>query len=121
MKIGGKVFTPCICYEAKEVLAPTIEKLVREGKARIYEERVYFQNGKVLEKKAEPEQAKSCKECDNNLGKGKCLGSSENGLVDTTGELKCFEKKGKKGKKVPTVDTVEDIPSPEEIADNEEF
>ena len=110
IKIAGKVFTPCICYEVKEVLVPTIEKLVAEGKARTYPERVFFQNGKVIEKK--------CEVCDNNLGKGVCLGNSKNEMVDTTGELKCFEKKGKKKEKtVPAVDTVEDIPSPEEIAD----
>ena len=31
---------------------PTIDKLVAERKARKYETKVYFQNGKVLEKKA---------------------------------------------------------------------
>lgn len=49
LKIAGKVYTPCICYEAGEVLKPTIEKLVAEGKAYTYPQRVFFQNGKVLE------------------------------------------------------------------------
>ena len=89
IKIAGKVYSPCICYEAKEVLAPTIEKLAKDGKARIHEERVYFQNGKILEKKVVVEEK---------------------------------PKKTKKEKAVPAVDTVEeDIPSPEEIADNEDF
>lgn len=113
IKIGNKVYTPCICYEAGEMLAPTIEKLVRDGKARIHNNRVFFQNGKILEKKAdEPD----CDKCDNNLGKGYCAGNSKNGLVDTTGEGKCFEKskKSKSEKKAPVDD---EIPSPEEIAD----
>lgn len=52
IKIAGKVYSPCICYEAKEALIPTIEKLVADGKAYSFKERVYFQNGKVLEKKS---------------------------------------------------------------------
>ena len=70
---------------------PTIEKLVKEDKAYTYPKKVFFQNGKVLEK--------NCDECDNNLGCGACTGNSKNGMVDTTGELKCFEKKNKKSKK----------------------
>jgi hypothetical protein len=117
VKIAGKVYSPCICYALPETLRPTIEKLIKEGKAYTYDHKVFFQNGKVLEKK-ESKKTDSCEECDNSLGNGKCLGSSKNGLVDTTGEHKCFEKKGKKEKKVPRADTVVDIPSPEEIADN---
>ncbi len=97
IKIADKVYSPCICYEAKEALIPTIEKLVADGKAYSFKERVYFQNGKVLVKKAEPKQAVPCV------------------------EHKFSEKKGKKEKKVPQADTVIDIPSPEEIADNEDF
>lgn len=52
MKIGGKVYIPCICYDLPDVLVPTVDKLVAEGKARKYETKVYFQNGKVLDKKA---------------------------------------------------------------------
>ena len=120
-KIAGKVYIPCVCYSLPDVLKATIEKMVAEEKAYIYEHKVFFQNGKVLEKKEEPKNDETCEKCDNFLGKGKCSGNSKNGLVDTTGELKCFEKKGKKEKKekpLPTV--VEDIPSPEEIADNAE-
>lgn len=87
VKIANKVFVPCVCYEANEVLAPTIEKLVAEGKAYSFKERVYFQNGKVLEKKEEPKHE----------DKGK------------------KERKEKKEKTLLTV--AEDIPSPEEIAD----
>lgn len=48
LKISGKVYTPCICYVLTENLIPTIKKLVNEGKATIYKEKVAFQNGKVL-------------------------------------------------------------------------
>ena len=115
VKIAGKTYTPCICYTAPDYLKATVDKMVAEGKAYIYDHKVAFQNGKVIEKKAE----NKCEVCDNNLGKGVCSGNSENGMVDTTGELKCFEKKGKKKEKaVPQNDTVEDIPSPEEIAED---
>lgn len=96
IKIADKVYSPCICYEAKEALIPTIEKLVADGKAYSFKERVYFQNGRVLVKKV-PQ------------------------LDTVSEEPKCFEKKGKKEKKVTQIDTVTDIPSPEEIADNEDF
>ncbi len=52
MKIGGKVYIPCICYDLPDVLVPTVDKLVSENKARKYDKPVFFQNGKVLEKKA---------------------------------------------------------------------
>ena len=108
VKIAGKVYTPCVCYALDDFLTATVEKMVKEDKARVYDHKVFFQNGKVIEKKKED----TCEECSNNLGGGICTGDSNNGLVDTTGELKCFEKKGKKAKKE------KEIPSPEEIADN---
>lgn len=86
VKIAGKVYTPCICYALPETIRPTIEKLAKEGKAYIYEHKVFFQNGKVLEKKEVVKES----------------------LTTDTG------KKTKKGKK----EVEEDIPSPEEIADN---
>jgi hypothetical protein len=55
IKIAGKVYTPCICYALPEVLLPTVNKLVNEGKAYIYDHKVAFQNGKVLVKKVETE------------------------------------------------------------------
>lgn len=83
VKIGSRTYIPCICYLAKEDLVPVIEKLVAEGKACTYPERVFFQNGRVLEKKS--------------------------AVKDT---LTAKTKKAKKETKE------EDIPSPEEIADN---
>lgn len=84
VKIAGKVYTPCICYPLPDFLRATIEKMVKEEKAYIYDHKVAFQNGKVLEKKAEAKPAET--------------------------------KKSKKAKKEETKE--EDIPSPEEIADN---
>ena len=103
IKIAGKVYSPCICYEAKEALIPTIEKLVAENKAYSFKERVYFQNGKVLEKKAVVKKS---------------------AIKDT---LTANTKKTKKEKTVLVKDVkglaeeAEIIPSPEEIADNEGF
>lgn len=51
MKIGDKIYKPCICYKVTKDLQLTIDKLVAEGKAYEYETEVFFQNGKVLEKK----------------------------------------------------------------------
>lgn len=51
VKIAGKVYTPCICYPLSEFLTPTINKMVEEGKAVIYKDKVFFQNGRVLVKK----------------------------------------------------------------------
>lgn len=89
-KIAGKVYTPCVCYPLPDVLKPTIDKMIKEGKAYIYNNKVFFQNGKVLEKKAEVEEVKP----------------------DNT-------KKSKKAKK-EEIKEEDEIPSPEEIADNVE-
>lgn len=51
VKIAGKVYVPCICYALPDVLAPTVNKMVEEGKAVIYKDKVFFQNGRVLVKK----------------------------------------------------------------------
>lgn len=48
LKVFGKVYRPCICYAVTKELELTVNKLVTEGKATIYEEKVFFQNGKVL-------------------------------------------------------------------------
>ena len=86
VKIAGKVYTPCVCYVLPDFLKPTVEKMVAEGKAYIYDRKVAFQNGKVLEKKEEPKPV--------------------------------AEKKSKRAKKEEIKE--EEIPSPEEIADNVE-
>ena len=90
IKIMGKVYTPCVCYPATDLLMPTIEKLVKEERAYLFKEKVYFQNGKVIEKKSEVK---------------------ENLTTD----------KPKKEKKAKALPVEEETPSPEEIADNEDF
>lgn len=86
MKIGGKAYSPCICYPLPEILSLTVDKLVKEGKAYRYDKPVFFQNGKVLEKKEE----------------------------EKTAPAKKVKKIKKEEETIP-----EDIPSPEEVA--EEF
>lgn len=91
LKIAGKVYTPCICYEAGEILKPTIEKLVAEGKAYMYPQRVFFQNGKVLE-----------------------------GMKAEAPAMDFTEKKSKKNKKeIPSPEEIAD--NPEDIDETEGF
>jgi len=91
VKIAGKVYIPCICYALPDFLKATIEKMVKEERAYIYDHKVAFQNGKVLEKKE----------------------AVKENLTSNTGK-----KKAKKEKKEEVSE--DDIPSPEEIADNVE-
>ena len=60
MKIGGKPFRTCVCYDLTEALRTTVEKLVKEDKAVIYAEQRFFCNGKLVDAKLvkkEPAQA----------------------------------------------------------------
>ena len=50
IKIAGKTYIPCVCYPLPKFLELTVNDLVNKGKAVIYAERVFFQNGKVIEK-----------------------------------------------------------------------
>lgn len=50
IKIAGKTYIPCVCYPLPKFLELTANDLVSKGKAVIYAERVFFQNGKVIEK-----------------------------------------------------------------------
>ena len=51
IRIGGKVYMPCICYELTKVLELTVKDLEKQGKATIYDKMVFFQNGAVEEGK----------------------------------------------------------------------
>ena len=56
VKIGGKVYKPCICYKTEnDIIANTIENLVKKDLAVIYEEKRYFCNGKLVKTSAEKE------------------------------------------------------------------
>lgn len=50
IKIAGKTYIPCVCYPLPKFLELTVNDLVNKDKAVIYTERVFFQNGKVIEK-----------------------------------------------------------------------
>ena len=88
VKIAGKVYIPCVCYALPDFLKATIEKMVAEERAYIYDHKVAFQNGKVLEKKA----------------------------VET--KPVAIEKKKMKKAKKEEIKEGDEIPSPEEIADD---
>lgn len=62
LNIGGKVVKPCICYPLPKNLEATVAKLAKEGKADIYEERKFFCNGKLVEKKKKARKVSSKKE-----------------------------------------------------------
>ena len=53
IKIDRKAYIPCVCYPLPEALKYTVEHLKKEGKAEIYEDMVYFQSGKLIEKQTE--------------------------------------------------------------------
>lgn len=53
MKIAGKTYIPCVCYPVSDFIKLNVDKLVAEGKAVLYSERVFFQNGKALKTKSE--------------------------------------------------------------------
>ena len=48
-RIGGRLYQPCICYELTRELEDTIRGLAAKGTARLYNERVFFQNGNILQ------------------------------------------------------------------------
>ena len=90
VRIAGKVYIPCVCYPLPDFLKATVEKMVNEGKAYIYAEKVAFQNGKVLEKKTKLEQPK----------------------------IKKAKKEKKETIEEPVKEAEEEVPSPEEVADD---
>jgi len=51
----GVRYIPAVCYKLDETIAPTIEKLVEAGEAKMYPEKVRFVNGAPIAVK-EPEQ-----------------------------------------------------------------
>lgn len=76
LKIGGKYFRPCICYDLPQFMLTVLRKLEAQGEAEITEEPVFFQNGakinsKELKRKekeakvAEKMQKKAKKQCKN--------------------------------------------------------
>lgn len=56
IRIGGKVYMPCICYNLTKVLELTVRDLEKQGKAIIHDKIVFFQNGKIVEEKPTTEE-----------------------------------------------------------------
>lgn len=52
IRIGGKLFRTCVCYEVTPYLELTVKKLADEGKVELHEKFVFFCNGKPVEEKA---------------------------------------------------------------------
>lgn len=51
IRIAGKVYIPCICYNLTKFLELTVKDLEKQGKVTIYDKMVFFQNGKIIVKK----------------------------------------------------------------------
>lgn len=58
IKIGGKLYKPCVCYETSDSLMFTVKSLADSGIAVLHEDEVFFQNGAMLDKKAMESRAK---------------------------------------------------------------
>lgn len=58
IKIGGKVYKPCISYPLRPELTATVNSLVLQGRALIREEELRFANGSPVypKKKVQKEQ-----------------------------------------------------------------
>lgn len=71
LKIVGKTYIPCICYPLPKFLELTVNELVNKGKAVVYDEYVYFQNGKVINKETSSKiEKKDVKKSKKNVSEG---------------------------------------------------
>jgi len=62
MRIGDRVFRPCICYEVDSIYESVVCELAGKDLAVVWPKRVFFQNGRVIDrsvhrKKTQPEPA----------------------------------------------------------------
>ena len=57
IRIGGKLFKTCVCYEVTPYLELTVQKLAKEGKVDLHEKFVFFCNGKPVAEKAKTFEA----------------------------------------------------------------
>lgn len=67
VSIGGRTFIPCVCYEGGNMYEKPVQELVDKDMAVIWPERVFFQNGRVIDrsapkKKAQPKVAQTKEE-----------------------------------------------------------
>lgn len=58
IKVAGKYYRPCVCYELPQYLLPTIRDLEEKGTATITEEPVFFQNGTQIDSEELERKAK---------------------------------------------------------------
>lgn len=49
VKIGSKVYKPCVCYPCPDSLLFTVRSLSEQGIAELHEREVFFQSGKMLD------------------------------------------------------------------------
>ena len=52
VSIGGRTFIPCVCYEGGKIYEKAVQELADKELAVIWPERVFFQNGKVIDRSA---------------------------------------------------------------------
>lgn len=58
IKVAGKYYRPCVCYELPQYLLLTIRDLEEKGTATITEEPVFFQNGAQIDSEELERKAK---------------------------------------------------------------
>lgn len=69
IKIGGKVYKPCISYPVNPELRATVESLVIQGKAIIREDNIRFANGAPVYPKKKVEEPAPVKKSTKKKGK----------------------------------------------------
>lgn len=69
IKIGGKVYRPCISYPVRPELMVTVKSLALQGKAIIREEDIRFANGAPVYPKKKTEEPAPVKKSTKKKGK----------------------------------------------------
>lgn len=101
IKIAGKYYRPCVCYELPQFLLTTIKGLAEKGVASITEEPVFFQNGAKIDaeelerkhkeaKKLEREQKKEAKKAKKSSGQETEETNNEASSAEDTDETEGF-------------------------------
>ena len=101
IKIAGKYYRPCVCYELPQFLLTTIKDLAEKGVASITEEPVFFQNGAKIDteelerkhkeaKKLEREQKKEAKKAKKSSSQETEETTNESSSAEDTDETEGF-------------------------------
>lgn len=69
IKIAGKFYRPCVCYELPQFLLTTVKDLAEKGVASITEEPVFFQNGSKIDAEELDRKHKEAKKLERELKK----------------------------------------------------